>query len=119
MTRRVIIMLALGVALAVAILFGVTQCQSARNAKTATGLAKGQAGAAIESGGDAVETLGNRAAADAAGDQLTRENEDAIRKADGAGAPVAAPVRDAGVSSLCRRAAYRGDPRCVQPPAAR
>lgn len=119
MSRRIIIMLALGIALAATILFGVTQCQGARNAKTATGLAKGQTGAAIESGGDAVDTLGNRAAADAAGDQLTRENEDAIRKADGAAAPVAAPVRDAGIASLCRRSAYRSDPQCLQPPVAR
>lgn len=89
-------------------------CQEARTAGTVAKVAKGQAGAAIQSGADAANTIGNRMAADAATDQLTRENEDAIRNAEGAAAPVAAPARDAGLASLCRRAAYRGKPECVQ-----
>ncbi|QNA85132.1 hypothetical protein G4G27_14860 [Sphingomonas sp. So64.6b] len=108
-----LIMTALAVVLA---LFGWQQWQRARAAQTETRLATGQAGAALHSGADAVETLGNRMAADAAGDHLTRENDDAIRSADGAAAPVAAGVRDAGLAGLCRRAAYRGDPQCVQQP---
>lgn len=119
MTRRAIVLLGFCAALVIAVLFGLSQCQRAQNARTTANVAKGQAGASIESGGDAVGTVGNRSAADAASDQITRENEDAIRKADGSSAPVAAPVRDAGLNSLCRRAAYRGDPRCVQPPPAR
>lgn len=91
----------------------LSQCQSTRNAKTETRLNKGQAGAAVESGRDSVNTVGNRAATDAAGDAITRENDNAIRNADGASAPVADGVRDAGIASVCRRAAYRGDPRCV------
>lgn len=97
----------------IAAMFAV-QYAFTRNAKTETKLAKGQAGAAVDSGKDAVTTLGNQQAAEQATDQVTKENEDAIRKAAGANAPVAAPVRDAGLASLCRRAAYRGDPRCVQ-----
>ncbi|RSY83103.1 hypothetical protein DAH66_12605 [Sphingomonas koreensis] len=119
MTRRAIILLALIAMLAGAIVFGLSQCQRAQTAKTTANVAKGQAGAAIESGSDAVDAIGNRAEQDAAADRLTRENEDAIRKAEGASAPVAAPVRDAGLDSLCRRAAYSRDPRCLQPPASR
>ena len=90
------------------------QCRATKSAKVETKLATGQAEASMISGSDAVTTIGNRMEADAATDQLTRENEDAIRHADGAAAPVAAPARDAGLASLCRRAAYRGKPECVQ-----
>jgi hypothetical protein len=83
-------------------------------AKTEARVSAGQAGAAVASGKDAANTVGNRMDADAAEDTLTKENADAIRNADGASAPVAAPVRDAGLRSLCRRAAYSRDPKCLQ-----
>ncbi|MES2043580.1 MAG: hypothetical protein V4475_06870 [Pseudomonadota bacterium] len=89
-------------------------CSEARTAKSAASLAAGQAGAAIESGHDAADTIGNRMAGDAAGDAITRENDDAIRIAHGADAPVDPAASTAGLRSLCRRAAYRGDPQCVQ-----
>ncbi|WP_447724654.1 hypothetical protein [Sphingomonas koreensis] len=115
MTRRAIVILGLAVTLVIAILFGLSQCERARTAGTEAKVSKGQTDAAIESGSDAVDTLGNRSAADVTGDRISQENEDAIRKAEGANAPVAGPVRDAGLASLCRRAAYSRDPRCVQP----
>lgn len=119
-TRRQIIgTLILIAILLVAVLFIREQWQQARNAKTSERVSKGQAGAAIESGSDAADTIGNRAATDATTDSLTRENTDAIRQADGADAPVAAGVRDAALAGLCRRAAYSRDPRCVQHPPAR
>jgi hypothetical protein len=90
------------------------QCSATRSSKTRADIATGQAGATMISGNDAVNVVGGRAEADAAGDKLTRENEDAIRQAEGADAPVAAPVRDAGHASLCGRDAYRGKPECVQ-----
>lgn len=89
-------------------------CQAERGAKTQAKVSTGQAGAALQSGQDAANTVGNRMDADAGEDQLTRTNGDEIRKADGASAPVASPVRDAGLRSLCKRAAYRGNPKCVQ-----
>lgn len=92
----------------------LNQCQKTRNAKAEADLYLEQADAAVRSGRDAVDTFGNRVAEDAAGDALTRENDNAIRNAEGASAPVAYGVRDAGLASLCRRAAYRGDPKCVQ-----
>lgn len=95
-------------------LFAWHEWSVARNAKTVAKVSAGQAGAALDSGKDAANTVGNRMDADAAGDQLTKENADDIRKADGASAPVAAPVRDAGLRSLCRRAAYSRDPKCLQ-----
>ncbi|MDB5708702.1 MAG: hypothetical protein JWL96_772 [Sphingomonas bacterium] len=107
-------MAALAIVTLLAGLLTLDRCQAARTAHTAAKLATGQADAAVQSGADAVNTVGNRMSADAAIDTITQENRDAITKADGASAPVAAPVRDAGLRSLCGRAAYRGNPRCVQ-----
>ena len=87
-------------------------CQAERGAKTQAKVSSGQAGASLQSGQDAANTVGNRMDADASEDQLTRTNGDDIRKADGAAAAVAAPVRDAGIAALCRRAAYRDSQRC-------
>ncbi|PXA90331.1 hypothetical protein DMC47_27635 [Nostoc sp. 3335mG] len=114
MTRLSKLLVGLGLIVLVLGILWLNSCQSARTARTEAKLNKGQADAAVRSGRDAVDTVGNRAAADTLGDALTRENDDAIRNAEGADAPVADGVRDAGLAGLCRRAAYRGDPRCVQ-----
>ena len=84
------------------------------NAKTEVRVAKGQAGAAIESGQDAIEALANSMARASESDAQTRSNEDAIRNAKGADVRVDGAVRDAGLVGLCRRAAYRGDPKCLR-----
>ena len=76
-------------------------------------LGENQTEAAIESGKDAVQTVGAAGERDASIDRATTENNDAIQKADGADAPVAAGVRDAGLAGLCKRRVYRDDPRCL------
>lgn len=100
-----------------AVIGGVHSCRLARTAKTEAKLSTNQTGAAIASGADAIDTIGKSAAAEAAGDTITRENDRAIREAPGAGASVDPAVDAAGRSSLCRRAAYRGHPECLQQPA--
>lgn len=87
---------------------------AASTAKTEAKLGANQTGAAIASGADAVATLGQSARAEAATDSITRENDRAIREAPGADAPVDPALRDAGLRSLCRRAANRGKPECLQ-----
>lgn len=109
---RIAIVLLIALALAGALV--VRSCRESRTATTIAKVASGQAAAATASGTDAVNTVGNRMAADTASDRLTKENDDAIRSAEGADAPVAAPVHNAGLAGLCRRAAYRGDRGCVQ-----
>lgn len=84
------------------------------NPKAEARLGRNQAAAAAQSGEDAVNTVGAAGDRDATTDALSRENSDAIRNAQGADAPLAAPVRDAGLQALCRRAAYARDPRCVR-----
>ncbi|MEN2711413.1 hypothetical protein [Sphingomonas sp. VL_57B] len=116
MTRALTITIGLGLVALLAVLLLLNQCTATRNAKTETRLATGQAGATLVSGSDAATTVGNRMDADAATDQTTRENTNAIRHAEGADAPVSAPVSAAARASLCRRASYRGKPECVQHP---
>lgn len=109
-TRVFLILLA--VVLAVTLL-AVRSCQSAQTAHTTSTLATGQTGAAVASGADAANTVGNRIDADAATDTLTRDNGVTIRNAQGAEVIIAAPVRDAGLAALCRRAAYKDTQRCA------
>lgn len=84
------------------------------NPNTEARLGRNQAEAALESGKDAVNTVGEAAEREAASDALTRSNEETIRNAEGADDKVAAPVRDAGLDALCRRAAYRDSLRCLE-----
>jgi len=93
---------------------GMRGCQRALQAPSQARLATKQGEAASESGKDAVAVTGAAGARESASDALTRENEHAIRTAPGAGAPVDTGVHDAGLAGLCRRAAYRGDPKCLQ-----
>lgn len=102
------------IAALLAALVALNRCSAARTAHTEAKLATSQADAAQKSGTDAVETTGNVMGNEAAADRTTKENHDAIANAEGASAPVAAPVRDAGLRSLCARASYRRDPKCVQ-----
>ena len=95
-------------------LFGWHEWRAMRTAKVETKLATGQAGAALASGQDAANTIGNRMEADAVADTITRENDNAIRTAPGADTPVTPALRDAALRGLCRRAAYRHDSKCLQ-----
>jgi len=99
--------------------FGVTQCQKRRSEAAQGRVERGQAGAAANSAADAIGTVARSGEAEAASETLTRTNEKEIRDAQGANDPVNPAVSAAGRNSLCRRAAYRDDPKCKlrQPPA--
>jgi Flp pilus assembly protein TadB len=71
-----------------------------------------QSGAASNSAADAIGTVAASGARESASEDLTRQNEANIRAANGSGDAVNPAVRDAGIQALCRRAAYRNDPRC-------
>lgn len=73
-----------------------------------------QAEAIAASGNDAVNTAARVAASSETGDAIHQENADAIQNAPGAAAPVDPRLRDAGLAGLCRHAAYRREPRCLQ-----
>jgi hypothetical protein len=82
--------------------------------KTEAKLGKNQTNAAINSGHDAVETIGNRQAEDEAGRQSVEETKNDIKNQTDAGG-----VTDAGRRGLCRLASHRSNPECVQHPASR
>lgn len=87
-------------------------------AKTEAKLSTNQTEAVLESGQDAVATLGETHAAEVRIDVVTRENERAIREAPGADAPVDPALDAAARRGLCRYTAYRRQPECLQQPAA-
>jgi type II secretory pathway component PulM len=97
-----------------ALLFAVHSCQSARTAKTEARLNSNQTEAAMSSGSDAVNTVGEQGGREAAIDAATKENTDAIRNAEGADTPVPPAVSAATRERLCRRAAYSQRPECLQ-----
>lgn len=81
-------------------------------AKTEAKLGRNQTEAALQSGADAVGTIGEQIGREAAIDATTRENENAIRSAPGADAPVPAGVDAVARERICRRAAYRDSAAC-------
>jgi hypothetical protein len=92
----------------------VTSLIGGKVAKVEAKLGQAQTEAALESGADAVASVGQTQVNDAATDTITRENDRAIRQAPGADAPVDPAARNAGLRSVCRRAAYRQRPECLQ-----
>ncbi len=94
------------------LLFGVSQCDKRRNQAAQTHLERAQGTAAQESSRDAINTVSGAGEREAESADLTRENEKEIRNAQGADERVGAGVNAAGRRSLCRRAAYRDDPKC-------
>ena len=119
LTRPLVRLLALvAAALLLLALLGLAQCRRAATAGAEARLATGQAGAAMASGHDATQALGNTLSNEAAADRIGRENANAIDQAPGADAVVPDGVRAAGLQSLCRRASYRAaHAECVQQPA--
>lgn len=89
-------------------------CQSGQTAKTEAKLGRNQTEAALQSGADAVGTIGEQSAREDQIDQITKENDNAIRSAPGADTPVPAGVDAVARERLCRRAAYRQRPECLQ-----
>ncbi len=86
-------------------------CSKRQQDRTEAKIATGQAGAAIESGKDAVDTHSNRTASESAGRAIVEDTKDEIRNA-GTGTD----VDRAGRSGLCRLQGNRSKPECVQQP---
>lgn len=105
--------------LALLLLLMLSQCQNARQAGRQAAVEREQGRAVVDNAADAIGAVGAVYGRDTGGDDLTRSNRDAIQNADGADAPANPAVRDAGLDSLCRRAAYRGSEQCLQRAAAR
>lgn len=70
--------------------------------------------ARTKSAADAISIQDGASDAAAASEQLSRESADAIRNAPGADQRLDPGLNRAGRERLCRRAAYRDHPDCVQ-----
>jgi hypothetical protein len=92
--------------------FTVRSCDSRHNKAAQTRVERSQAEAASNSAADAIGTVARSGEAERASEDLTRTNEQQIRAAEGSNAAVNPAARDAGIAALCRRQAYRDDPRC-------
>ena len=105
----------IGVALLLAAWWLVATLTGGKRAKVEATLNRNAAGAALESGKDAVGTVGAQQAAEAASDRLSAQNAASIHQAPGADAKVDPGASSAGIKALCKRASARSDPKCAKP----
>lgn len=91
------------------VVFGVRQCEMRKSAGKQAEVSQGQAGAAIASGAEAMNTVSNVAASDAETDALVGMGQTEIAAAT-QGTKGKATKRAA-----CRLNAYRGTPQCKEP----
>jgi hypothetical protein len=90
----------------------VRSCDRHRSEAAQSRVERGQTGALSNSAADAVGTVAASGEASAASEDLTRSNEQQIRAAQGSNATVDPAARDAGLTALCKRSAYRDDAKC-------
>jgi hypothetical protein len=109
---RLIAMVVGGVLIVALAGLGLYQCDKRRDQAAQARVERGQAGAASESAKDAIGTVSSAGRREAGSEELTRSNEREIRGADGANERIGPGVDYAGRAALCRREAYRNDPKC-------
>jgi hypothetical protein len=112
LSTRIIAMIVGAVLLLGIIALGVHSCDQRRSKAAQSRVERSQAEAASNSAADAINTVAASGGRETASEDMTRSNEKEIRNAQGADAHVGAGVNAAGRNSLCRRAAYRDDPKC-------
>lgn len=109
---RTIAMIVGALLLILLLVFGLTQCEKRRNEAAQSRVERSQGEAASNSAADAIETVTAAGGRETASEELTRNNDREIRAADGAAERVKPGVDVAGRAALCRREAYRNDPKC-------
>ena len=112
LARRFAPWIALGVLALLLVVAGPAACRKLHTEQARARLGEEQARAATGSGEDAVATVGAAARREQQADHMSEDHEKQIRNAQGADLPVDPAVRDAGLGSLCGRAAYRDGERC-------
>lgn len=111
-SRRAIIMVIAAIVLVIATLVLVNRCEKKRSEGAQARVEAGQAGAQSNSSADAINTVSAAGEREAGSEELTRNNERDIRKADGASDKVKPGVDAAGRSALCKREAYKNLVEC-------
>lgn len=115
LTPRILAIIVGVIALILIAGFTVRSCDKRRSQAAQSRMERSQADAASNSAADAIGTVARSGEAAAASEALTRSNEQKIRAAQGSNAAVDPAARDAGISALCGRVAYKNDPRCKKP----
>ncbi len=108
-SARTIAALVAIIAVVLFLLWAPAAWRSGKTAKKQAEVSQGQAGASIDAGAEAANTMGNIIA-------LGSETDDAV--ATGQGEVRAAPEADRGratVAAACRLRAYRDTPQCKEP----
>jgi uncharacterized protein (UPF0333 family) len=111
-SMRVIAMIVGVILLIVVVGLFVKSCDNRRSRAAQSRVERSQAEAASNSAADAINTVTGVGTNQAASEDLGRTNERDIRAAEGASTKIGAGVNAAGRSALCKRQAYRDDPKC-------
>lgn len=119
LTARLIAIAVGIIALVVVVGLVVRSCDSGKQKAAQSRVDQSQGEAQRNSSADAINTVTGVGSNTSASEELTRQNERDIRNAEGANQRVGSGVDLAGRRSLCKRAAYRDDPKCrmFKPPA--
>ena len=112
LSARVIAMIVAAIVAVLVIWAAFHFWEKSRSAASQARVERSQAQAASDSSKDAIGTVAASGARETASEDLTRSNEQTIRNAPGAGDVVNPAADAAGRAALCRRDAYRNDPRC-------
>lgn len=112
LSARVVAMIVGAILLIVGVGLFVRSCDKRHSEAAQTRVERSQAEAASNSAADAIGTVAASGGRETASENLTRENEANIRAANGASDAVNPAARDAGIAALCKRQAYRDDPKC-------
>lgn len=110
--RRTLGMVAGALVLLIVVSLTLWQCDKRRSERAQSRVDAAQSEAASNSAADAIGTVTAAGTRETASEAQTRESEREIRAAEGAGERVKPGVDVAGRRALCRREAYRNDPRC-------
>jgi hypothetical protein len=103
------------IALVLVVGLATRSCDKRRAAAAQGRLEQSQAEAASNSARDAISAVARSGERETASEALTRDNEREIRAAPGASERVNPGVDAAGRQALCRRQAYKDDPKCKKP----
>lgn len=109
---RLIAYVAAGLVIVVLAVLLLRSCDKRRSEAAQARVEASQAQAASDSAKDAINAVAASGEAERASEDLTRANDKEIRNAEGANQRVGSGVDLAGRRSLCKRAAYRDDPKC-------
>jgi mannitol-specific phosphotransferase system IIBC component len=110
---RIIGMVVGVIVLIVVVSLFVKSCDNRRDRAAQSRVDAAQGEAKDESSADAINTVSRAGEAQAESEALSRANERDIRAAEGAGERVGAGVNTAGRRALCKREAFKNDPKCA------